>query len=161
MTAGLTRKEIDQLLTDAGWHPGRDVGDRVSELAEFVVADLAAHGCQVSLFSEAEAFLRSYGFLDVSFPYDEERTDHFNTCARFCNDRAGDISELADELQRPVFPVGWDKVEAGLVVMDPAQRMFYIHHSGIYFAGVGIHEVITSLSTGKLQDAEDYYPHAE
>ncbi|MGW7573587.1 SUKH-3 domain-containing protein [Streptomyces sp. NPDC054765] len=157
MSSGPTHEEIDQLLTAAGWHPDRDMSDRVPELTEFVIDDLASHDCQVELFPEAEAFLRSYGFLTVEFPYSAERTDHFNTCAKFCSDKAEEISELMDELQQPIFPVGWDKVENGLVVMTPAGRMFYLHHSGTYYAGTGIHEVISSLYTGRLQPIEDYH----
>jgi hypothetical protein len=151
-----TREEIERLLANAGWHPDRDVSDRVPELTDFVIADLAAHDCQISLFPEAAAFLCSYGFLDVQFPYSAARMDHFNTCAKFCSDRAEEISELMDDLQQPVFPIGWDKIENGLVVMDPTERMFYIHHSGAYYAGTGIHEVISSLYTGNLQPVEDY-----
>ncbi|MFH8633381.1 SUKH-3 domain-containing protein [Streptomyces lydicus] len=157
MSTGPAREEIDQLLAAAGWHPARDMSEKVPELTEFVISDLATHDCQLELFPEAEAFLRSYGFLTVEFPYDAERTDTFNTCARFCSDKAEEISELMDDLQQSVFPIGWDKMENGLAVMTPDERMFYIHHSGTYYAGTGIHEVISSLYTGHLQPIEDYH----
>ncbi|GAB7028810.1 SUKH-3 domain-containing protein [Streptomyces sp. NPDC021749] len=154
MSAGPSFEEIDQLLVAAGWHPARDMSDRVPELTAFVISDLAAHDCRLELFPEANAFLRSYGFLTVEFPYDADRMDRFITCARFCSDKAEEISELMDDLQQSVFPVGWDKVENGLVVMAPDERMFYLHHSGTYYAGMGIHEVISSLRTGRLQQVE-------
>ncbi|MFE3884676.1 SUKH-3 domain-containing protein [Streptomyces lydicus] len=156
MSIGPTRTEIDQLFTNAGWHPDRDVAERVWELSEFVIADLAARDCQIRLFPEAEAFLRSYGFLDVPIPYTTECTDYFNTCAKFCGRRSEEISEIMADTQQPVFPIGWDRMENGLVVMDPTERMFYIHHSGIYYAGTGIYEMFSSLYTGHLQSIEDY-----
>ncbi|MFF8789895.1 SUKH-3 domain-containing protein [Streptomyces sp. NPDC015125] len=156
MAIAPTRAEVDQLFTDAGWHPARDVSERVRELAEFVIADLAAHDCQVGLFPEAEAFLRSYGFLDVPFPHATERTDRFNTCAKFCSNRSEHISELMDDTQQSVFLIGWERMENGLVVMDPHERMFYLHHSGTYYAGSGIHEAFSSLYTVHLQPIDDY-----
>ncbi|MEW1660350.1 SUKH-3 domain-containing protein [Streptomyces sp. NPDC093707] len=152
-----TLAKVNRFLAEAGWHPGRDEANRVFELAEFVVSDLADHGCEVSLFPAAESFLRSYGFLDVEFPYDEGRTEHFNTCARFCEDEAEEIAELSEELQQPLFPVGWDKIEGGLAVIDPSGRMFYIHHTGFYYMGVGIQEAIATLYAGGLQPAEEYF----
>ncbi|WP_336049323.1 SUKH-3 domain-containing protein [Streptomyces sp. CA2R101] len=151
-----TRAEIDQLFADAGWHPARDESERVRELAEFVIADLAAHGCQVTLFPEAEAFLRSYGFLDVPFFPGAGRTDHFHTCARFCGDMAEQISDTMDDTQHPVFPIGWERIENGLVAMDPDKRMFYLHHTGIYYAGTGMHEAFSNLYTVRLQPIEEY-----
>ncbi|MGX1974091.1 SUKH-3 domain-containing protein [Streptomyces kronopolitis] len=152
-----TLKEVDKFLAQAGWHPERDKADRVAELTQFVIADLATHDCEVSLFPAAEAFLRSYGFLDVKFPYDPGRTEHFNTCARFCSNEAEEITELSEDLQQPVFPVGWDKIEGGLAVIDPLGRMFCIHHTGFYYMGVGIREAIACLYVGGLQPAEDYF----
>ncbi|MGW7490872.1 SUKH-3 domain-containing protein [Streptomyces sp. NPDC054786] len=156
MPSDTTLEEIDHFLAEAGWDPGRDEADRVAELTQFVVSDLAAHDCAVSLFPAAETFLRSYGFLDVKFPYDPGRTEHFNTCARFCADEAEEITELSEDLQQSIFPVGWDKIEGGLAVIDPSDRMFYIHHTGFYYMGVGIREAIAALYVGGLQPVEDY-----
>ncbi|WP_414504408.1 SUKH-3 domain-containing protein [Streptomyces sp. NEAU-L66] len=157
MPSDATLEEVDLFLAEAGWYPGRDEADRVAELTQFVISDLAAHDCEVSLFPAAEAFLRSYGFLDVKFPYSPGSTEHFNTCARFCDDESEEISELSEDLQQPVFPVGWDKIEGGLAVIDPSDRMFYIHHTGFYYMGVGIREAISTLYVGGLHPAEEYF----
>ncbi|MGX1756927.1 SUKH-3 domain-containing protein [Streptomyces lydicus] len=156
MAIAPTPEEIDELFTNAGWQPDRDVSERVGELTEFVIADLAAHGCQVRLFPEAEAFLRSYGFLDVPFFPAAGHTDRFNTCAKFCSNMAEQISETMDDTQQPVFPVGWERIENGLVVMDPNNRMYYLHHTGTYFAGTGMHEAFSNLRTVQLQPIEEY-----
>ncbi|MCZ1008952.1 SUKH-3 domain-containing protein [Streptomyces lydicus] len=151
MPSDAVLNQVDHFLAEAGWYPGRDEADRVAALTQFVISDLAAHGCAVSLFPAAESFLRSYGFLDVTFPYSPGRTEHFNTCARYCAGEAEEITELSEELQRPVFPVGWDKIEGGLAVIDPAERMFCIHHTGFSYMGVGIREAIAALYVGGLQ----------
>ncbi|GCD45761.1 SUKH-3 domain-containing protein [Streptomyces paromomycinus] len=151
------RREADELLASAGWYPGRDVSDRVPELVRFVVADLAAQECPVALSPAAEEFLKSYGFLDVEFPYDEGRTEHFNTCAKFCDDRAEEIRELSEGLQVPVFPVGWDSIEGGLAVIDPSGRFFYLHHTGFYYLGAELREAVIRLMNGRTEPAEEYY----
>ncbi|MEJ8649145.1 SUKH-3 domain-containing protein [Streptomyces sp. MS1.AVA.3] len=104
MPSAAILEEVDHFLAEAGWYPGRDEAHRAAELAQFVISGLAAHDCDVSLFPAAESFLRSYGFIDVKFPYTRTRTEHFDTCARFCDDQAEEISELSEDLKQSLFP---------------------------------------------------------
>ncbi|WP_371127328.1 SUKH-3 domain-containing protein [Streptomyces sp. KS_16] len=85
---------------------------------------MTAHGCQARLFPEAEDVLRSYGPLDVPFFPAAGHTDRFNACARFCSDTAEQISDTMDDTRQPVFPIGWERIQNGLVAMDPDNRMY-------------------------------------
>jgi hypothetical protein len=150
-------QEVEELLQEAGWHPGRDIADEARELMSFVIDDLAAHDCHLSSFPEAERFLRSFGNLDIAYPYTEDRTEHFTTNSRFCSDVAEEIADLQESIKRPVFPVGTEKIEGGLALIDSEECFFYIHHSGTYYLGKGVHEALANLTVSEFRDAEEFY----
>jgi hypothetical protein len=157
MAARPSPQEVEELLGEAGCHPGRDIADDAQELMSFVIDDLAAHDCHLSSFPKAEQFLRSYGNLDVTYPYTADRTEHFTTNSRFCSDVAEEIADLQESIKRPVFPVGTEKIEGGLALIDSKERFFYIHHSGTYYVGKGVHEALANLTVSNFREADEFY----
>ncbi|MFG2531609.1 hypothetical protein [Streptomyces sp. NPDC048516] len=61
-----------------------------------------------------------------------------------------------DGTQQSAFLIGRERIENGLVVLDLDERMSYLHHSGTYYAGKGMHEAFSNLHTVRLQPIEEY-----
>ncbi|WKX72914.1 SUKH-3 domain-containing protein [Streptomyces sp. XD-27] len=158
MPRQLTHQEIEARLRTAGWQPGRDVGEgAVAALTASAAAELGSHGYAVSPFSTVISFLREFAFLDLESP-GEPPNEHCIFEVRFVDAvRTREISELSGDLQQPLFPVAFERLERGMAVMDPLGRCFYTHWSGFYYLGSERYEVLNSLLTGDQSDADEFY----
>ncbi|WP_262705662.1 MULTISPECIES: SUKH-3 domain-containing protein [Streptomyces] len=157
MPRRLTHEEIEHRLRVAGWHPGRDVGDDTTELMESAAAELLSHGYSATPSPAVIDFLREFAFLDLESP-GEPPHEHCVFEVRFVDAiRAEQIAELSELLEQPLFPVAFERMERGTVVMDPLGRVFYTHWSGYYYLGQERDEIFNSLLTGDQSDAEEFY----
>ncbi|WFB07102.1 SUKH-3 domain-containing protein [Streptomyces sp. LX-29] len=157
MSPQLTHEEIETRLRAAGWQPGRDAGAEAAELMRATTAGLAARGCSATPSPAAVTFLREFALLDLERPFGE-RTEHCVFAARFFSEGDAEaIKELSDDLRQPLFPVAFERIENGVVLIDPLNRFFYTHWSGPYYLGHGKYEVLSSLLTGAHEDAEEFF----
>ncbi|WP_171170973.1 SUKH-3 domain-containing protein [Streptomyces sp. I05A-00742] len=149
-------EEVGSWLAAHGWFEGRDAGSEVEVLIEARIRDFREQGETLSLLATAEAFLRSYGKLEL--PISE------TTGVRLILDPTGgydedaeDIVELANDLGQRLFPVGYETYEGGILLVDEVDRFFYLHHSGSYFLGEGALEMFANRLGGRTVAAEEFY----
>lgn len=58
-----TPAEVDAWLTEAGWYPGRDVGNDAIGAIAAVVERYRAYGVEIDPSAAALAFIREHAFL--------------------------------------------------------------------------------------------------
>jgi hypothetical protein len=61
--------EVDDWMSEYGWFPGRNIGERALRLVSTVRQQYAEEGLQLASVPSAEAFIRSYGGLRVLIDY--------------------------------------------------------------------------------------------
>ncbi|HEX5569581.1 MAG TPA: SUKH-3 domain-containing protein [Streptomyces sp.] len=147
---------IESWLRSNGWFPGRDEEAEANRLIQWRVEDSARQGFPLTPSDEAVRFLRSFALLEFPLPKDPRRKFVANPTTGYEGD-AESISELAEDLEQGLFPVGFETVEDGLVLVDELGRFFYLHHTGPYFLGVDQEQALSSLMTGDQGAAEDFY----
>lgn len=155
-----TRDEIDAWLTAHGWHPGRANEPRnlarAGELLALRVRDAAAQGFPLEPWDAVRRFVASYADLAFPMPRAPERAFRADPSFGYAGD-AEDIAGLAGDLGQPLFPVGWETTEMGIVLLDRTGRFFYLHGTGPYFLGGDETEALSSLMTGDQEDAEHHF----
>lgn len=143
-------------LRKHGWYAGRDVRDRIAEHLAFRLRDAERQGFPLTPSAAALRFLGSYGLL---------RLPHRGACEIALVVRpdvgyegdAEDFDELGCNLRRPVFPVGYETSEDGIVLVDDLGRVFCQRSAGPYFLGHDANEAFARrLSGSVLPDAEDF-----
>ncbi|MEU4095052.1 SUKH-3 domain-containing protein [Streptomyces sp. NPDC026673] len=144
-------------LEEHGWHPGRDVRDRVGEHVAFRLRDAERQGFPLTPSAAALGFLYSYGLLRLPYRAASEIALVVRPDVGYEGD-AEDFAELGANLRRPVFPVGYETSELGIVLVDDLGRLFYQHCTGPYFLGHDAYEAFARrLSGSTLRDAEDFH----
>ncbi|MFD3415896.1 SUKH-3 domain-containing protein [Streptomyces cyaneofuscatus] len=58
-----THAEVDAWLTEAGWYPGRDVGDEAVDAVAAVLERYRAYGVDIEPSVAALTFIREHAFL--------------------------------------------------------------------------------------------------
>ncbi|WUD75175.1 SUKH-3 domain-containing protein [Streptomyces sp. NBC_00510] len=144
-------------LREHGWYPGRDVRDRIGEHLAFRLHEAERQGFPLTTFAAALGFLGSYGLLRLPYRAAPEIALVVRPDVGYEGD-AEDFAELGGNLRRPVFPVGYETSEGGIVLVDDLGRVFYQHPTGPYFLGHDAYEAFARrLSGSALPDAEDFY----
>ncbi|MFJ6184009.1 SUKH-3 domain-containing protein [Streptomyces sp. NPDC092295] len=152
-----TAEEVDAWLAEAGWHPGRDVGEEVaSEAVAAVVGRYRSYGVDIEPSAPAFAFIREHAFLRAVIDTVPENFAIFTPHLVFKGD-AEEISELAGDLDTKLFPVGYDTYDGSTVLMDETGRFFFSHHTGAYYLGREKYEALIRLMSSEMEDAEDYF----
>ncbi|MFJ1749099.1 SUKH-3 domain-containing protein [Streptomyces sp. NPDC088116] len=149
-------EDVDRWLRAGGWFPGREDAAEADRLVQWRVDNSALQGFPLVPWDAAVHFVRSYASLDFPVPKSRDRVFRADPSFGYEGD-AEDISELADNLGRRLFPVGYEAGENGIVLMDDSGRFFYLHHTGPYFLGANESQALSSLMTGDQDDAEDYF----
>ncbi|MFE0424999.1 SUKH-3 domain-containing protein [Streptomyces sp. NPDC058953] len=143
-----------------GWRPGREEepeqGATAGRLIEVRVRGSADQGFPLLPWAEVHRFVASYTGLELPVPLAPERRFRADPTFGYEGD-AELITELAENLGRRLFPVGWETAENGIVLLDDTGRFFYLHHTGPYFLGADEPRALASLMTGDQEDADDYF----
>ncbi|MFD7286726.1 SUKH-3 domain-containing protein [Streptomyces sp. NPDC059863] len=155
-----TAAEVDVWLAEAGWHPGRDVGEEARDAVAAVIERYRSYGVAVEPSAPALAFIREHAFLRAVIDTAPENFAIFTPRLVFKGD-AEEISELAGELGTKLFPVGYDTYDGSTVLIDETGRFFLSHHTGAYWLGCGKYEALMSLTAGDMDDAEDYFVRSD
>ncbi|MDV5145326.1 SUKH-3 domain-containing protein [Streptomyces sp. SBC-4] len=152
----MTRDEVEAALAEAGWSPGRDIGARLPELLRVVTERFADEGHPVEPFPAARDFVREFGGLRLVVPGTPPDaiglTPHW-----IYEESAEDVAELAANLGRRLFPVGYEAFDGGMILVDDTGRFFLMHHTGPYFLGTNTHEAVSCLLRGPRQEAGKYF----
>ncbi|MER8070164.1 SUKH-3 domain-containing protein [Streptomyces sp. NPDC094034] len=151
-----TAEEVDAWLTEAGWHPERDVGEEASEAVAAVVERYRSYGVDIEPSPSALAFIREHAFLRAVIDTAPENFAIFTPHLVFKGD-AEEISELAGDLGTKLFPVGYDTYDGSTILMDETGRFFFSHHTGAYYLGREKYEALMNLMSSEMEDAEDYF----
>ncbi|MER5784061.1 SUKH-3 domain-containing protein [Streptomyces mobaraensis] len=156
MAVQLTREEIERRLAAAGWEPGRDMGSEADELVSAAAASMAESGYEVEPFPAAVDFIHEFSFLRVPFPGFDPEQDYVTFTIRYVDEGfAESISELADWLECPLFPVAFVNNDRAMALVDPRGRFFLSHWSGDYYLGEERYEVLSCLFTGRHRELEE------
>ncbi|WP_432159192.1 MULTISPECIES: SUKH-3 domain-containing protein [unclassified Streptomyces] len=144
-------------LTENGWVPGRDIGERAAELVEVRVRDAARQGVALSASPAAVRIVRSYGLLRLAHEKAAGEVWVMKPTPGYEGDAAL-IAELAAGLGTGLFPVGYEESERGLLLVDEKGRWFHLHHTGGYLLGADEFDAFSRFLRGvEAPDAEDYF----
>ncbi|MEV6246464.1 SUKH-3 domain-containing protein [Streptomyces sp. NPDC051742] len=151
-----TVEEVEAALTEAGWSRGRDVGSRLPELLGFVTDRFTEEGHPVEPFPAAQDFVREFGGLRLVIP--GTPPDSVGFTPHWIHEESGeDVAELAANIGKKLFPVGYESFDGAMVLIDETGRFFLMHHTGPYFLGADTYEAISCLLRGPQQEARDYF----
>lgn len=151
-----TAEEVDAWLSEAGWHPGRNVGDEASEAISAVIDRYRSYGVDIEPSAPALAFIREHAFLRAVIDTAPENFAVFTPHLVFKGD-AEEVSELASDLGVQLFPVGYDTYDGSTLLIDADGRFFFSHHTGAYYLGREKYEALISLMSSEMEDAENYF----
>ncbi|MFB6438102.1 SUKH-3 domain-containing protein [Streptomyces sp. NPDC056411] len=150
MLAEMSREEILQWLTENGWSPERQVGERCAEFISAAVEDSVGEGFPVTPFETAESFLASFGLLTLAHPTDSESRLVINPTGGYEGD-FGEIAELSEELNRRLFRVGYDLPDGGIMLVAEDGGFYCLHHAGSFSLGNGAYEFFRNWVRGDLR----------
>ncbi|MFD3333379.1 SUKH-3 domain-containing protein [Streptomyces sp. NPDC058700] len=152
----MTAEQVEAALTEAGWSRGRDIGAELPGLLRVVTERFAEEGHPVEPFGAAEDFVREFGGLRLVVPGDPP--DAVGFTPHWIYEESGeDVAELAENLGRRLFPVGYEEFDGAMILIDDTGRFFLMHHTGPYFLGANTHEAISCLLRGPQQEAGQYF----
>ncbi|MEK9522933.1 SUKH-3 domain-containing protein [Streptomyces venezuelae] len=152
----MTTEEVEAALTEAGWTRGRDVGEQLPELLAVVTERFAGEGHPVEVFTAARDFVREFGGIRLVIPGTPPDAVGF-TPHWIYEESAEDVAELAANVGKKLFPVGYEAFDGSMVLIDETGRFFLLHHTGPYFLGANTYEAISCLLRGPQQEARDYF----
>ncbi|MEW2527666.1 SUKH-3 domain-containing protein [Streptomyces sp. NPDC047071] len=158
MTVGSFSQEVRAWLEGNGWVPGRDIGEaEAGELIDVRVQDSRRQGNPLVPVDAAVRVIRAYGGLTLRHPRVEDFAMEMRPTVGYEGDAAL-ISELATQIGKRLFPVGYDSAEYGLILVDEIGRFFHLHHTGAYFWGLDEQDAFARfLSGAEALDAEDFF----
>ncbi|MET9722463.1 SUKH-3 domain-containing protein [Streptomyces zaomyceticus] len=152
----MTSDQVEAVLTEAGWHQGRDIGARLPELLRVVTDRFAEEGHPVEAFPAARDFVREFGGLRLAVP--GTPPDAVGLSPHWIYEESGeDVAELAGNLGRRLFPVGYEVFDGAMVLVDETGRFFLMHHTGPYFLGTGAYEALGCLLRGPQREAREFF----
>ncbi|MEV8454866.1 SUKH-3 domain-containing protein [Streptomyces sp. NPDC052095] len=153
----LLTSEVRAWLSSRGWFPGRDIGTHADEFIKIRLEDAERHSVTLIPTANAVRFIRSYGELRLIHPVDPESGWIMDPTFGYDGD-AANIKELSFELDTELFPVGYDALEYGIILVDETGRFFQLHHTGGYYMGANEADAFSRLLAGvSPADAEDYF----
>ncbi|MEU4848695.1 SUKH-3 domain-containing protein [Streptomyces gilvosporeus] len=150
MNPEVSREEILQWLSTNGWSPGRDIADKAREFIDDAVADSVAEGFPVVPSESAERFVRTYGLLQLRHPGDPDEKLVTNPTGGYEGDFE-EIAELAQEIGKSLFRVGYDLPEGGIFALAEDGCFYYIHHTGASYIGADEYEAFGNWLRGNFQ----------
>lgn len=149
--------EVRDWLVTCGWSPERDIGYLADELIRIRLDDAERHGIALPPTPGAVRVIRDYGELRLSHPTDRRCAWIMNPTFGYDGD-ARAISELARGLGTELFPVGYESLEYGIILIDRSDRFFALHHTGGYYLGADEADAFSRFLTGThAEDAEDFF----
>ncbi|MFD3994706.1 SUKH-3 domain-containing protein [Streptomyces sp. NPDC058548] len=152
----MTAEAVEAVLAEAGWSRGRDVGAELPELLKFVMDRFAEEGHPVEPFQAAQDFVREFGGLRLEIPGTPPVAIGF-TPHWIYEESGEDVAELAQNLGKKLFPVGYETFDGAMILIDETGRFFLLHHTGPYYLGANKHEAISCLLRGPQMEARDYF----
>ncbi|MCB5179666.1 SUKH-3 domain-containing protein [Streptomyces antimicrobicus] len=148
--------EVEAWLRGAGWFAGRGEWGEAERLVAVRVADAARQGVPLEPWGAVLGFVARFVGLRFPVPLAPERVFLAHPALGYEGD-AEDIAELAGDLGRRLFPVGYETGEAGIVLLDDLGRFFYLHHTGPSFLGHDEAQALSSLMRGDQDDIGEFY----
>ncbi|MFJ7206946.1 SUKH-3 domain-containing protein [Streptomyces sp. NPDC098789] len=149
-------EEVEAWLRGHGWNPDLRRTAEADRLIDARVRDCAEQGFPLLPWDAVRSFVSRYGGVKFPVPRAPERVFVADPTLGYDGD-AEDITELAAEVGRRVFPVGYECGEAGIVLMDDLGRFFYLHHTGPYFLGQDEAQALSSLMRGDQAEWDDHH----
>ncbi|MFJ9411090.1 SUKH-3 domain-containing protein [Streptomyces sp. NPDC101393] len=146
----MSRESVAEWLTVNGWTPERDISEKAGEFIHHAIQESNEEGCPVVAFEGVEDFIRSYGLLRLTHPSDPKESLIINPTGGYEGDFR-EIEELAQEIGKRLFRVGYDMPEGGIFVLAEDGSLYYLHHTGTYYLGADEYEAFSNWVRGNLQ----------
>jgi hypothetical protein len=153
-------EDVREVLTAAGWAPGRDVSAWVRRWLEQVHAADPDVQQKLPLFPAAQAALAEFGGLRftqmkrVGVAGGGFRVETWPDAGRVVVDL---YAEFAADLGVPVFPFAWYEDGPSDVVVDARGRMFLLHPTAEFLIADSVDAAVTALvSTPEFRLVDDH-----
>ena len=148
---------VHDWLTQNGWHPGRDIGQRAEELIQIRAQDAERQGTPLPPVPAAVRVVHAYGLLDLKHPTVQRSAWIMKPTIGYKGD-AANIRELAFGLGVELFPIGYEASEYGIILADEKGRFFHLHDTGGYYLGESDFDAFSRFLSGVVApDAEDFF----
>jgi hypothetical protein len=139
--------DVRKVLTDAGWHPGRDVSARIRLWLKRVYAEHPGAEERLPIFPAAMDALTEFGGLKFNRKGrpDGFRVELWPDVGRVVVDL---YTEFGSALGVPVFPFAYYEDGPSDAVVDERGRVFLLHPASDYLVGRTVDEAIIGFARG-------------
>jgi hypothetical protein len=152
--------EVREVLTAAGWQPGRDVSAWVSQWLAKLYADDPDAQRRLPVFPVARAALAEFGGLRftqlsrVGYAGGGFRVEVWPDVGRVVVDL---FAEFAEDIGVPVFPFLWYEDGPSDAVVDQNGRVFLLHPAGEFLVADNVDEAVAAFVRGpRLREVDDH-----
>ncbi|GIH14084.1 SUKH-3 domain-containing protein [Rugosimonospora africana] len=152
--------EVREVLSGAGWQPGRDVSAWVSQWLAKVYEEHPDAGRRLPMFPAARAALAEFGGLRftqlsrVGYAGGGFRVEVWPDVGRVLVDL---FAEFAADIRVPVFPFLWYEDGPSDAVVDENGRVFLLHPAGEFLVADSVDEAVTAFVRGpELRAVDDH-----
>lgn len=142
--------DVLQVLTGAGWSPGRRTDTEAAQAVDIVRAQVGRHGERAEPFPAATAVLAEFGGVYViqdgagtdlaRRPFAIDPTEVAATTET--------LADLGKRLRTRLFPIGMEGDHDSILAIDEAGRVYAIDHTGTWVLGDTIDAALITLVTG-------------
>src|SRR5579875_71363 len=142
--------DVVQVLTEAGWSPGRRTDAEAAQAVEIVRAQVGRHGERAESFPAAVAALAEFGGVYVI----QQGAGTFLARRPFAIvpiEVAATTETLADlgkHLRTRLFPIGMEGDHESILAIDESGRVYAIDHTGTWVLGDTMDAALITLVTG-------------
>lgn len=152
--------DVHDVLTAAGWRPGRDVSTWVEQwLASVYAGDPEARE-RLPLFPAARVALTEFGGLRftqlkrLGYAGGGFRVELWPNGGRVIPHH---YTEFGADIGVPVFPFAWFEDGSSDLVIDATGRVFLLHQAGEFLVGDNLDDAITALvGAAELKEIDDH-----
>jgi len=140
--------DVADVLTSAGWTPGRDVDEQPA--VNYVRGEIGRDGARAEPHAAAVAALREFAGLTVmqDGPGVDLRRRPFVIDPVPVAASTETLADFGAVLGHPLFPIGTEGDHDSIVAIASSGHVFALDHTGEWHLGNSIDEALTTLITG-------------
>lgn len=129
--------EVAEVLSEAGWSPGRRPDDQTAEAVRQVCDQVGRHGARTEVFDAAVEALTEFCGLYViqDGPGRDLRRRPFALDPTRVTATTETLADLGRVLGTGLFPLGMEGNHDSVLAIDRSGRVFAIDHTGVWHLG--------------------------